>query len=180
MLTPPLFAYRTSETVIGPPRSAAIRRTWQLYGVASAATCLSSDEAAAPHRRRRLEAGWCRRVHPTPQLDHLLGWQLIESGEVRKCSTVLEHPPQSGPHFDPTPSKSTHRRRKHPPAWGADTWECSGRPEAPRRGTSGRRCQDRPTLVGDLEATERPETHMVAALWSAVSAGQCPQPRSAG
>jgi hypothetical protein len=58
MLTPPLFAYRTSETVIGPPRSAAIRRTWQLHGVASAATCLSSDEAAAPHRRRRLVAGW--------------------------------------------------------------------------------------------------------------------------
>jgi hypothetical protein len=58
MLTPPLFAYRTSETVIVPPRSAAIRRTWQLHGVASAATCLCSDEAAAPHRRRRLEAGW--------------------------------------------------------------------------------------------------------------------------
>ena len=40
------------------------------------------------------------RVHATPQR-HLLRRQLIHFREVRECSTVLEHPPQTGPHCDP-------------------------------------------------------------------------------
>jgi hypothetical protein len=48
------------------------------------------------------------RVHATPQLHDLLRRQLIKFRKIREFPTVLEDPPQTGAHFDPTPP---HRRR---------------------------------------------------------------------